>query len=390
MNARRPPGPFPRRGAYRLFRIFGFEVKLNLTWLLLALLITWTLAAGFFPADYPGLAPATYWWMGLAGAAGILFSIVFHELTHSLVARRFGLSIKGITLFIFGGMAEMEEEPASPKVEFLMAVAGPIASVVLAGVFLQVDRLATAWGWPVAIVGVAHYLGMLNVLLAGFNLVPAFPLDGGRMLRAALWHWLGDLRRATRIASQIGSGFAIGLMLLGGLAFIQGHFIGGMWWLLIGAFLRSAAAGSYRQLLVRETLADKPVSELMSAGPVTVSPDTSIERLLEDYVYRHHYKLLPVTADGRLTGCVTIKDIKQLPRERWAGTTVAAITAPCSPANSIPPDMPASRLIAEMGKPGASSRYMVVDDGRLLGVISLRDLSEYVALKLELESAARD
>ena len=390
MNREPPTGPLPRHGVYRLFRIFGFEVKLNITWLLLALLITWTLGAGFFPADYPGLAPSTYWWMGLAGAAGILFSIVFHELTHSLVARRFGLPIKGITLFIFGGVAEMEAEPARPKVEFLMAVAGPIASLVLAAVFLQIETLATAWGWPVAIVGVVHYLGALNLILAAFNLVPAFPLDGGRMLRAALWHWMGDLRRATRIASQIGSGFAIGLMLLGGLAFIQGNFIAGMWWLLIGAFLRSAATGSYRQLLVRETLSDKPVRELMSTDPVTVSPDTTVERLLEDYVYRHHYKLLPVTADGRLAGCVTIKDIRKLPREKWAETTVADLASPCSPANSVPPDMPASKLIAEMGKPGASSRYMVVDQGRLVGVISLRDLSEFVALKLELESPRDD
>lgn len=379
-------GPMRPRGVFRLFRIFGFEVKLNVTWLLLALLITWTLAAGLFPADYPDLAPATYWWMGLAGAAGILFSIVFHELTHSLVARRYGLPIKGITLFIFGGVAEMEAEPARPEVEFLMAVAGPLASLLLAGIFHQAEWMAEAWSWPVAVVGVLHYLALLNLVLAIFNLVPAFPLDGGRMLRAGLWHWMGDLRRATRIASRIGSGFGIALIVFGALAFIQGSFVAGMWWVLIGTFLRSAASSSYRQLLIRDALRDKLVRELMSTEPVTVESATTLERLLEDYVYRHHFKMLPVVDEGQLKGCVTVRDITQVPREQWSSATVADVMSPCSPGNTVSPDTRASRLLADMGKPGgAGSRLMVVDDHRLVGVISLRDLAEYVALKLELE-----
>lgn len=376
----------PQRGVYRLFRIFGFEVRLNLTWLLLAFLITWTLGAGLFPAEYPGLPAAAYWWMGLAGAAGILFSIVAHELTHALVARHFGLRIRGITLFIFGGVAEMEQEPPRPRVEFLMAVAGPIASLVLAWAFRRFEGLVSAWDGPVPVVAVLHYLGLINIVLALFNLVPAFPLDGGRMLRAALWQRTGDLRRATLIASRIGAGFGIGLMVLGGLSFIQGHFVAGMWWLLIGAFLRAAAAGSYRQLLIRDLLGNKPVSELMSPEPVTVAPDTTVERLLEDFVYRHHYKLLPVTEDGRLTGCVTLQDIKKVPPEHRATATVADVASPCSPQNTVTPETSAGTLAAEMGRPGAATRRMVVRDGRLVGVISLRDLSEYVALKLDLES----
>jgi len=376
----------PQRGVYRLFRIFGFEVRLNLTWLLLAFLITWTLGAGLFPAEYPGLPAAAYWWMGLAGAAGILFSIVAHELTHALVARHFGLHIRGITLFIFGGVAEMEQEPPRPRVEFLMAVAGPIASLVLAWAFRRFEGLVSAWDGPVPVVAVLHYLGLINVVLALFNLVPAFPLDGGRMLRAALWQRTGDLHRATLIASRIGAGFGIGLMVLGGLSFIQGSFVTGMWWLLIGAFLRAAAAGSYRQLLIRDLLGNKPVSELMSPDPVTVTPDTTLERLLEDFVYRHHYKLLPVTEDGRLTGCVTLQDIKKVPPENRGTATVAEVASPCSPQNTVAPETSAGTLAAEMGRPGASTRRMVVRDGRLVGVISLRDLSEYVALKLDLES----
>ncbi|MCO6411414.1 MAG: site-2 protease family protein [Thiogranum sp.] len=383
--ADRDPAPASRLKGYRLFRIFGFDVKLNLTWLLLALLITWTLAAGLFPADYPGLSQQTYWWMGVAGAIGILFSIVFHELSHSLVARRFGLPIGGITLFIFGGVAEMEEEPVNPRVEFLMAVAGPVASVVLAVLFYQFHQLAVASDWYTPVIGVSHYLALVNLVLAIFNLVPAFPLDGGRMLRAALWHWTGDLRRATDIASQIGSGFGLALMIVGGLAFIQGQFIGGMWWLLIGAFLRAAARSSYQQLLIREILSDQPVRRFMNREPVTVPPDITLEQLLENYIYRHHYKMFPVVRDRELLGCVTINDLKKLPREQWASTRVEEATTPCSAANTVSPDTDTVKLIAAMSSPQAGSRYMVVENGRLVGMVSLKDLREFIALKLELE-----
>ncbi len=371
---------------YRLFRIFGFDVKLNLTWLLLAFLITWTLAAGMFPIDYPGLAQQTYWWMGIAGAVGILFSIVFHELSHSLVARHYGLTIRGITLFIFGGMAEMEDEPVNPKAEFMMAVAGPVASIILGIIFVQITNLATALEWHTSGIGVSHYLAMVNIILAVFNLVPAFPLDGGRMLRAALWHWKGNLRDATRIASQFGSGFGFVLMFLGGFAFfLQGNFIGGMWWFLIGIFLHSAAKASYRQLVVRELLSDKPVRRFMNSDPATVAPDVSIEQLLEDYIYRHHYKMFPVVEGKTLKGCISLTDIKDIPKEQREHKTVGELMTPCSSDNTVTPDTDSAKLIAAMARPNARTMYMVVEDNHLLGVISLKDLREYIALKVELE-----
>ena len=382
----RPPESEPGIKGYRLFRIFGFEVKLNLTWLLLALLITWSLGAGLFPTDYPGLAPRTYWWMGVAGAIGILFSIVFHELSHSVVGRRFGVPVRGITLFIFGGVAELKEEPVSPKVEFLMAVAGPLASLLLAFVFSRVEVLATARDWPTPLVGVAHYLALVNLVLAVFNLLPGFPLDGGRMLRAALWYWKGDLRHATYVASRVGAGFGIGFMVLGGLAFIQGNVIPGMWWLLIGAFLRSAANTSYRQMLVTAILGDKPVRQFMQDRPVTVPPDLSVQQWLDDYVYHYHFKMFPVQDGDRLLGCVRTSDIKAIPRDRRASTTLRDLVTPPSDANSVSPDTTASRLIAGMTRAGGNTRFMVLEDGRLVGVVSLKDLSEYIALKLEIES----
>jgi Zn-dependent protease/predicted transcriptional regulator len=382
----RDGAPSPGLRGHHLFRIFGFEVKLNLTWLLLALLITWTLAAGFFPADYPDLPAQTYWWMGVAGAVGIFFSIVFHELSHSLIARRFGLPIKGITLFIFGGVAEMQEEPAGAKTEFLMAAAGPLASILLSFVFFQIERLAEAQQWSAALLGVIHYLAVINLVLAVFNLLPAFPLDGGRMLRAALWQWRKDLHSATAIASRIGAGFGVGMMILGGLAFVQGVFISGMWWFLIGTFLRAAAMNSFQQLQIREMLSHQPVSRFMNDEPVTVSPRITVESLLQEYVQQHHYSLYPVVEGERLVGCVTLDAIRNTPEEQRATKTVSELTSPCSAANTVSPDSDAVKLVTEMAGPDANTLYMVVENGRLVGVISLKDFRELIAMKLKLRS----
>lgn len=375
----------PLRG-YRLFRIFGFEVKLDLSWLLLGLLITWTLARGLFPMDYPNLTESTYWWMGFMGALGILFSIVFHELSHSLVSRYYGLPIRGITLFIFGGMAEMEKEPASPKVEFLMAVAGPLASFFLGLVFFILTWLFTFSNVPTPVIGVFHYLAVINVVLAVFNLVPAFPLDGGRMLRAALWQWKKNLHTATRIASTFGTTFGLVLIILGVLGLFQGNIIGGMWWILIGIFLRGAASASYRQMVFNEALSNKPVRHFMKTDPIVVPPALTVDEVVENYVYQYHYKMFPVVDGDNLVGCVTTRQIKDIPRERWRDTTVGDIATHCSPDNTIPPDKDTAELVSAMARPGASSRFMVVEAGRLLGVVSLKDLTEFISLKLELES----
>ena len=378
-------GSSPIQG-YRLFRILGFDIKLNITWLLLALLITWTLAEGFFPTDYPGLAVSLYWWMGVAGAVGILFSIVLHELSHSLVARSLGLPIRGITLFIFGGIAEMEEEPVNPKVEFLMAVAGPLMSLLLAFVMFLLEKLAIRLDLPLAIIGVSHYLATVNLIFAVFNMVPAFPLDGGRIMRAALWHWLDDLRRATWIASRFGTGFGLVLMIFGGLAFIQGNFIGGMWYVLIGAFLRGAASAAFQQVLVREFLGDRPVRDFMQTDPITVPPDMLIHDWVENYLYLYHFRMFPVVENSRLLGCITTRDLKAVPREQWRVMRVRDLTSPCSAANTVSSDTSVARLASDAVRPDNNSRFMVVENDRLVGVISLRDLREYIALKMEISA----
>jgi len=380
----------PRRlGQYRLFSLSGFEVKLDLSWLLLALLITWSLGAGVFPEEYPDLPRRVYAWMGIACAIGVFFSIVFHEFSHSMVARQFGLPIKGITLFIFGGVAEMEEEPPNPRSEFLMAAAGPLASFLLAFLFAGMESLAVAKGWPVSFVGVFDKLALINFVVAIFNLVPAFPLDGGRMLRAALWKWKNDMRVATHISSRIGAAFGLALMLLGGFSFFQGNFIGGMWWFLIGLFLRGAATASYQQLLLKEVLREKPVKDFMRRNPVTVAPSVTVQDWIDDYVYQHHFKMFPVVDGSELLGCVSTNRIKKIPRAEWRDKTVGEIMDRVSDANSIPASTETTKLLSTMIRPDTASRFMVVEDGQLVGMISLKDLQELIALKLEIESPGK-
>lgn len=367
-----------------LFKMFGFSVRIDFSWLIIAVLVTWSLAKGLFPSLYKNLAPTTYWLMGVIGALGLFSAIIFHELSHSLVARRYGLPMKGITLFLFGGVAEMGEEPPSAKAEFMMAIAGPLSSIGIALVFFVIYLIGTRAGWSVPIIGVVGYLASINVILVLFNLIPGFPLDGGRVLRSALWHWKQNLRWATRVASQIGQGFGNALIVLGILMVLFRDFIGGMWLCLIGIFLKGAARQSYQQLLMRQSLEGEMVRRFMNANPVTVSPSISIEGLVEDYIYKYHYKMFPVVDEGRLIGCITIQQVKEVPRDQWNQRTVGDLVTTCSPENTIRSDEDAMKALSMMNRTRAS-RLMVVDGDQLVGILALKDLLKFFSLKVELE-----
>ena len=371
-------------GRVTLFKLFGFAVRVDASWLILAALISWSLAASYFPSHYPGLAVSVYWWMGIATAAGLFGSIVVHEFSHSLVARHYGMQMKGITLFLFGGVAEMGEEPSSAKTEFLMAAAGPATSIV-AGAIFYIVSVALKGSLPVPAAAVIEYLAWINWILAAFNLIPAFPLDGGRILRSALWQWRGDLNRATRTAAAMGEGFGALLVLLAVWQLFVGNFIGAMWWFLIGLFLRGAAQASYQQMMVRVNLAGEPVSKFMNVNPVTVPSWLSVEDLVHDFVYRYHYKMFPVlNASERLSGCVSTNQVRAVPRDEWNRHSVQELMKPCSPENTIAPESDAANALTKMSKSGLS-RLMVVEEDRLVGVIALKDLLHYMAARLDLE-----
>ena len=369
----------------KLFKLFGFEVGIDLSWILLAVLVAWSLSVGLFPFRYQNLPTQTYWIMGIVGAIGLFFSIIFHEMFHSLVARKYGMPMKGITLFIFGGVAEMGDEPPGPRAEFMMAIVGPLSSILIGIFFYATYLLGRRSGWSEPIYGVLQYLGTINGLLALFNLVPAFPLDGGRVLRSILWGWRRNLKWATRISSTIGRGFGVLLILLGMYQFLTGNLLGGMWWFVIGMFLHGAAKGSYQQLLIRRALEGEHVRRFMKPDAVTVRPSLSLIQLVEDYIYKYHYKMFPVVEDpDKLIGCVTTSEVKQIPREEWNRRTVGEIVNRCSPENTIGPQADAVQALSSMNKTG-SSRLMVIEGNRLMGVITLKDMLQFLSLKVELE-----
>lgn len=374
---------------FELFRVFDLPIRIDPSWFIVAALMTGSLSMGVFPALQPGLATGLYWAMGIVGALGLFASVVVHELSHSLVARRYGIPMRGITLFLFGGVAEMAGEPPSPRAELFVAAAGPAMSLAVSIAGLGSALLVSALDGPEPVRTVIGYLAVLNAVLALFNLIPAFPLDGGRILRSALWHWKGSLRQATRITSRIGSGFGFVLLAWGvAQTFWGGGFVNGLWSFLLGLFVHHAARESYRQLLLRDALGGEPVARFLRSEPVAVPRHISVTEMVEQYVYRFRYRMFPVVDDsGRLIGCVRTRRLRELPREEWDRQTAGAIAERCSAENTLPSHVDALRALTQMSRTGVS-RLMVVEGDHLLGVLSLQDLLRFLSLKTELEEAA--
>lgn len=328
-----------RRGA-RLGKLFGIEIEIDASWSFIFVLVTWNLAAGF-SQWHPDWSFALDVATALAGSLLFFASVLAHELAHSLVARTRGLPVHRITLFLFGGVSNLQREPESPGTEFVMAIVGPLTSVFLGFLFLTLGTRA-AGGVQLAlsdpVKALAHlsplstlllWLGQINILVGLFNLVPAFPLDGGRVLRSLLWGATKNLRRDTRWASQIGSLIAW-LFIFAGVAMIFGArvpffgsgLIGGLWIAMIGWFLHNAAVSSYRQLVVSDLLEGVPISRLMRRGTPTVPADIAVGQLVHDWLIGTDERAFPVLESGRLAGLVCLEDVRKLPRGRWDSTTV--------------------------------------------------------------------
>ncbi|MFW6005163.1 MAG: site-2 protease family protein, partial [Desulfonatronovibrionaceae bacterium] len=302
---------------------------------------------------------------------------------HSLVARKLGVPISGITLFVFGGVAQMDDEPTTPKSEFWIAVAGPLASLFLALVFYLLFSLFQGMDMTRGVTGVLMYLALINFILALFNLIPAFPMDGGRILRAILWHTRKDLRQATQTAANMGSVFGYVLMGLGLLNLLTGNAVGGLWYFIIGIFIRFVARSSYQQLMVKQALHGEKVAGLMNR-PVYVPGDISLQELVEDYIYRYHFKMFPVQENGELSGCITTRQVGEIERENWPDILVREAARQCSTENTVRPDEDVIKVLGRMNKTG-QSRMMVVENGELKGIISLKDIMAYLSSRMELE-----
>lgn len=362
----------------KVFSLWGFDIKIDPSWALIAALVTWSLSQQYFPQSLPGLSPQSYIVMAVTAMLSFFGSLLLHELGHSLVARRYGINIKGITLFIFGGVAELESEPHSARAEFWIALAGPVTSFMLASGFWLLAQASLLIGSP-ALTEVLSYLAFINMILALFNLVPAFPLDGGRVLRAWLWNRSGDILAATETAAKSGGVFASFLMFVGVLSLFQGGLVTGLWYLMIGLFILASARASYQSQLAQLVFHRRTVAALMTKAPITVSPDMTVTDLVNDVMLGQRISFVPVVEDDVLLGHIDPHLLAGIDRENWADTRVGDVFAGLKDTATIGPDLPVQDLLARIGETG-QRKFLVVSDHTLLGVITLSDLTSYLRL----------
>jgi Zn-dependent protease/CBS domain-containing protein len=359
-----------------LGRLAGIPVGVHWSWLFIVALIAWSLAVAIFPNENPGLGDGTYAAMGIVAAVLFFGSILLHELGHALQARRERVEIEGITLWLFGGVARFRGMYETPGAEFRIAVAGPLVTVAIAVVLIALTSLLSL---PESVDGVASWLAYINLLLLVFNLIPALPLDGGRILHAALWRARRNLIWATRIGTAIGIGFGY-LLIGGGIALLfAGAGFGGIWFALIGWFLSSAARGEAQALFAREALGRTPVRELMAHDPVTVAPEVTLERFIDEVARATRYTTYPVVEGTRAVGLLTFASVVRTPRELWARTRVAECMVPLE---RVPVTRPDEEAAEALGRIAASEvgRALVISDGRLVGLLSISDLARAISI----------
>jgi Zn-dependent protease/CBS domain-containing protein len=366
--------------SFKLGRIGGIEIGIHYTWLFAFALVSWSLAAGFFPSNFPGWAPLTYWIVGVITALTLFVSVLVHELSHSFVALARGHGVHSITLFIFGGVSNLKSEAESPKDEFLISVVGPLTSFAIAAVCWLLLQVLPLDDSPLE--AILDYLAGINVMLGAFNLVPGFPLDGGRVLRSLIWAATGNLRRATAIASYVGQGFGFLLIFAGVSQVLGGNFLGGLWIGFIGWFLNNAAESTRQQQAVQEGLRGARVAEVMDPQPPSAGPAMSVHEFVLDHVIRRGHRALLVVDGGRLVGLVSITDAKKEPQESWATTTVGAIMTR-TPLKTISPDTDMAGALQLMVE-GALNQVPVIQDDRLVGLLSRADVMRFLQMRDEL------
>jgi Zn-dependent protease/CBS domain-containing protein len=368
-----------RTDRLQIARVIGIPIYLHFSWLIIFGLIVWTLSTGYFPAHYPDLPASSYWAKGLVTSLLFFVSILLHELGHAVVARRGGLRTRSITLFIFGGVAQLEKDPKDGRTEFWMAAAGPAVSLTLAGLFYAYATLP--WVGPSA-VAVAKYLALINLILGLFNLIPAFPMDGGRLLRGALWGSLGKAR-ATRIASGAGTFFAFFLMFVGVSNLLRGDSLGGVWYILIGWFIKDASGASYQQVRLDEALRGLTVRDAMEEAVVTIPSSGSVAEAVREHFMRTGYSSYPVRRGEAVVGLLCLKDVLSLSAEDREATSVQGAMRPLTDTIVTETDAPLPAAIARMAQAG-TARLLVMHGDQLVGLLTMNGVFRRLRVREEL------
>ncbi len=367
--------------SFRVASIFGIPIRVDLSWVIVLFLLTSTFALNF-SREHPALGWPTWFMMGFVLTALLFGSVLAHELSHALIALREGISIRGITLFIFGGAAEMVDEPPHAGAELRVALAGPVMSVALAIVFAGLYVVGLGW-FPPSVLGVVGHLAFMNGVLAAFNLVPGFPLDGGRVLRALLWGIWGDLRLATRTANVLGSGFGLLIMLLGLVYLLRyDNIIGAVWYLFIGVFLRRAARASYQQVLLRDLLKGVKAGDVMSRQVVAVSSESTLDEIVSQVILPIGLVELPVVDGTRLVGQLGLAEIRSIDRVRWKEVLAKEVMRADALPLAVSPEDDATRLLSMAVRDDAL--IPVLDGERFVGVVTRLDLLRRLKLMMEL------
>lgn len=370
------------RNTWRLGKVFGIEIYIDASWLVIFLLITWTLAGEYFPSQNTEWSPLLNWSLGIIASLLFFTSVLAHELSHSLVAIHQCLEVRNITLFIFGGVAQIAEEPDKPLKEFLIASVGPLTSIAI-GIISGIAWWLTGKISPPA-ASILSYLCLINFALAFFNLIPGFPLDGGRILRAIIWGYTKNVKTATRVASFSGKLVAFLLISLGIITMfiLNAITVNAIWSILIGWFLYNAANRSYRHLLLKDALREVRVEDLMITSFDTVPPTLSIQCLVDDYIMRHRDHGFLVVDEGMVKGIVCLDDVKKLSKERWPTTPISEIMLPKELLEKVSPEENAN---VALGKLTARNIHQipVVQENRVRGILRRNDILNYIQLHAE-------
>jgi len=366
-----------------LGRIAGIHIGLNWSLLVVAALIAWSIATGILPAAAPGQTSAAYWTAGVISAFVYLASLLAHELAHSIVATRRGVKVEGITLWLFGGVSRFSSESNSPGVQAWITFVGPLTSLLLGAVFLLAGAVVGGGANSALLSASLAWLGYINILLGVFNLLPAFPLDGGRILQSLIWRGTGDRLRATRIAARIGMAFAFLFIAYGLITFFAaGSLIGGVWAVFLGWFLLSAARAEEAGGLIRQALSGISVGDVMTPNPVQAPDDISVEEALHGYVLTSRHSTFPThDAGGRLSGLLTMAALKNVAPDARASTLIKEVTCPLDKVSTATPADPATNLL-NVSDGCSEGRTLVVDNGRLVGIISPSDISRLMQRSL--------